>query len=337
MVKFWLMKAENKKILILRFGALGDIVHTTVIAQALKAAYRNCEIVYCVEKRYSEIIENCEYIDKIIPYDQKQRKKLLYNLKFAMMLRKEKFDIIFNLTNALRNNLMSAIANPNKLIVHKKDRNLHVVEDFYKTADKEIEGLTLPNNLVLGVDENVLNEIKTALSKYPKPYFVFSPGGSTDKNRQGRIWNKNYWTELGNELIKMYGGTVFVTGAGDEAEFHQQIVADINNSVMYSGKLNLKEIKCLYKLADLFISGDTGPLHLASALGVNTVGIYGSTDVKNVSPYGKKGFSVYPDESQCRFCWEKKCRFLKDEETYTPCMESIKPEKVLKVIKGILK
>ncbi|MBO7672365.1 glycosyltransferase family 9 protein [bacterium] len=331
------MEVKNKKILILRFGALGDIVHTTVIAQALKKAYPDCEIFYCVEERYSEIIENCEFIDKIIPYDQKQRKKLLYNIKFALTLRKEKFDIIFNLTNVFRNNMIAVIANPKRIIAHKKDRNLHVVQDFYKTASNIIKGLILPKNLILGIDENILINVKNNLSCYPRPYFIFSPGGSTDKNRQGRIWNKDYWVELGNELVKLYGGTVFVTGTKDEAEFHHYIVSNIKNSVMYSGKLSLNELKCLYKLADLFVSGDTGPLHLASAFGVNTIGIYGSTDVKNVSPYGEKGFSVYPDENQCRFCWKKKCKFLKDNETYTPCMESIKPEKVLELIEEVLK
>jgi len=330
------MDAKNKKILILRFGALGDIVHTTAIAQALKQAYPNCEIVYCVENRYAEIVENCEFIDRIIPYDQKQRKKLAYNLKFALCLRKEKFDIVFNLTNAFRNNMISMFASPKKIITHKKDRNLHVVEDFFKTAANEIDELKLPENLVLGVDKNTEDKMKTELSKYPKPYFVFSPGGSTDKNRQGRIWNKDYWVELGNMLVDLYGGTVFITGAPDEADFHHTIASGIKNSVIYSGKLSLKELKCLYKLADLFISGDTGPLHVASAMGINTVGIYGSTDIKNVSPYGEKGFSVYPDENQCRFCWKKKCKFLQDGETYTPCMESIKPERVLKLINDIL-
>ena len=326
------MKANEKKILILRFGALGDIVHTTVIARAIKNKYPDCHLTYCVENCYKEIIQNTFYIDEIIPYDEKLRKNFSYNLNFALNLRRQKFDIIFNLTNALRNILISLIAHPEKIINHKKDRNFHVVENFFETAKKGVDNLELPKNLEVGIGNEILNKIKCKISNYPRPYFVFSPAGSNDKARQGRIWNKDYWIALGNKLVREYGGTVFITGAPDEAEFHKTIAKNIKNSVLYSGKLSISESMCLYSLADLVISGDTGPLHLASALNVKTIGIFGSTDIKNVRPWGEKGFYVCPDDTVCRFCWNKKCKFPTDK--YTPCMESIKPEKVMKLIRN---
>ena len=325
---------NKKKILILRFGALGDVVHATVIARAIKNKYPDYKIYWCIENCYKEIIENTDYIDEIIPYDEKLRKDFSYNLRFVRELRKKNFDIIFNLTNSLRNNLIALAANPKKVINHKKDRNLHVVENFFKTATRGIENLELPQNLEIGLDKGVLNKIKDEISVYPRPYFVFSPAGSNDKARQGRIWNKNYWIKLGNDLINEYGGTIFITGAKNEADFHKTISENIKNSVLYSGQLSIKMSMCLYSLADWVGSGDTGPLHLASAVGAKTIGIFGSTDVKNVKPYGEKGFAVYPDDSQCRFCWQKKCKFLKDGKIYTPCMESIKPEKITELVKN---
>ena len=326
------MNVSGKKILILRFGAMGDIIHTTVIARAIKNKYPDCYIAYCVENRYKEIIQNTQYIDEIIPYDEKLRKKLSYNINFAIDLKQQNFDIIFNLTNALRNNLISIIAHPKKIINHKKERNLHVVENFFETALKGVDNLELPKNLEVGVDNEISNKIKRNVSKYPRPYFVFSPAGSNDKARQGRIWNKDYWIELGNQLIREYGGTVFITGAPNEAEFHKTIAQNIDNSVLYSGELSVSESMCLYSFADLVISGDTGPLHLASALNVKTIGIFGSTDIKNVRPWGEKGYYVCPDDNVCRFCWNKKCKFQTDK--YTLCMESIKPEKIMELIRN---
>ena len=328
------METNKKKILILRFGALGDVVHATVIARAIKNKYPDCFISWCIENRYKEIIENTSYIDEIISYDEKLRKDFSYNMEFVKKLRRQKFDIIFNLTNSLRNNLIAIAANPRKIINHKKDRNLHVVENFFETATQGIENLELPQYLEIGLDNEILNKIREKISAYKHPYFVFSPAGSNDKARQGRIWNKSYWIELGNELVNEYGGTIFITGAPNEAEFHKSISENIKNSVLYSGQLSIKESMCLYNLADIVISGDTGPLHLASAVGVKTIGIFGSTDVKNVEPYGDKGFAVYPNGNQCRFCWQKKCKFLKEGEIYTPCMESIKPEKIMTLIKN---
>ena len=326
------MKAEIKKVLILRFGALGDIVHTTIIAKAIKNKYPDCKITYCTSNIYEEIIKYCKYIDSVIPYDSSERKNIAYNFKFALQLRKQKFDIIFNLTNAIRDKIIAFIANPKTIVMRKKNKKLHVVESFYRAAAKKIHGLELPENLELDVDEKLCEGIKEELSKYKKPYIVFAPAGNNDKSRQGRIWKDEYWAELGNKLSNKYSGTIIITGNVNELKYHENIASKINNSVLLTGKLSLKESLCVYKLADLVVAGDTGSLHAASALGTNTIGIFGSTDIKNVKPYGDRGYYVCPKEDVCRFCWKKKCKFLKKGEIYTPCMLSIKPEDVYSLI-----
>ena len=73
------MEKMAKKILVLRFGALGDLVHTTIIPQAIKAKYPDYEIHYCSEARYVQVLKNNPYIDKIIEFDHK-RKKEFYGL-----------------------------------------------------------------------------------------------------------------------------------------------------------------------------------------------------------------------------------------------------------------
>ena len=326
------MEKMIKKVLVLRFGALGDLVHTTIIPQAIKAKYPDCEIHYCSEARYVQVLKNNPHIDKIIEFDQKRRKEFSYMLEVALQLRHEHYDIIFNLTNAFRNNLMAFIASPKQIFPKVEMGRKHVVEAFFLAAQKAFPELILPKNLVLGVDTASEMKIDAELQKYPRPFVIISPGGETDANRQGRTWCAKSWVELSNIIKTIYGGTIFISGSPDEKLYHSKIAEQIPGAVLYSGSLSIAETMALISKCDIFISGDSGPLHIASGLGVNAIGLFGSTHPKNVKPYGEKGFVVEP-AMRCKYCWEKECKRLKKkQQRHTPCMNSIKPEHVLKLI-----
>ncbi len=331
------MREKKKlKVLILRFGALGDIVHTTIIAQAIKKQYPDYEVHYCVETRYSDILKNNSDIDKIYCYNQMKRKDWFYTINFAFELRKERYNVVFNLTNALRNNLMALIIAPEKIIYHEKSQFNHVVDDFFETAKRAFPDLNKPENLHLEVDKDILIKVNESLNSYPHPWLVVSPGGETDGNRQGRMWAKDSWIEFCKQFLKEFGGTVFINGSSNEKNYHEKILKFLNktNTIMLTGKYSLAQSMCLTKLADLFISGDTGPLHLASALNVKTIGLFGSTDPQNVAPYGKNGYCVSA-KNGCRFCWKKRCDKINDKTVITPCMSSILPKDVISIINKI--
>ena len=127
---------------------------------------------------------------------------------------------------------------------------------------------------------------------------------------------------------------VFVCGSKSEAQNHSAYSV-INNSIIFSGKLNLTESTALYSLCDVFISGDSGPLHIASALGIKTIGLYGSTSPVSCSPYGDNGYCVEPEIS-CKYCGQKVCEKMEQGEKITPCMQSISVEKVLSLVEKII-
>lgn len=325
------MAKSHLKILILRLGALGDIVHTTIMAQAIKAAYPDSEVHYCVEERYFDVVKNHPNVDKVHLYNQKLRKNWFYTLKFSQKLKNEHYDVIFNLTNAMRNNLIAFLAFPKNITFHKKCSDRHVVDDFFETAKKVFPNLIKPKMLNLGYNQQVNSELESELSKYSRPFLVISPGGETDNNRQGRIWGKENWINFCKLFSDKYGGTIFINGSQSEIKYHEEIISLLKNSVLITGQFSIEKSMCLTKQADLFMSGDTGPLHLASGLNVNTVGLFGSTNPKNVKPYGEKGYAIGAN-SNCKFCWLKKCDKKSAEDVITPCMASIKPEQVLNFI-----
>jgi len=326
------MVDKKKKVLIIKLGAIGDVVHTTIIATAIKQSHPDWEVHYLTLEGMTGLLNEHPHIDKLIVWDRAKRKSFRYFVKIALTLFQEHYDIVFNLTNAIRNVMFSILACPRK-IAGKKTYGGLWIEDYFQVAKNLIPELVLPNRLYLGVNELARTEVQDFLKDYPRPYFVISPAGVSDKFRQGRIWDIMKWKKL-TELIKNeFGGTVFVCGAKDERDLHELLHAE--NTVICSGEFSLAKSNALFSCADIMISGDSGPLHVASAHNVNTLALLGSTSPVQIRPYGENGHYISGD-FDCKFCWEKKCKLMKDGEKYTPCMESISPESVVERIKNIL-
>lgn len=318
-----------KKILIIRLGAIGDVVHSTVIQQALKKKHPDTEISFLTSELLYPLLKNDPDLDKVYKFNSKLKDNWFYILKLGLEFRKEKFDAIINLSNSLRNKVLLFLANPKKIISRSKHR-VHATDAFFNSAKEVFDDIEKPTNLKLHLNKDILNEVTAKLEKYKRPFIVISPGGEHDNVRQGRIWPEDSWIELGNKLAEKYLGTIFIIGSKEERAMHEKYTK-IYNSVLFSGELSLEESACLISLADLFISGDSGPLHMASALGVKTLGLMGSTPAAACGPYGTKGYSITSD-TLCIGCGQVKCSKVKEDEKYSLCMKLLKPEAVFKFI-----
>lgn len=318
-----------KKILIIRLGAIGDVVNSTIIAQAIKTAYPQYVIHFITASYICPLLENNPYLGKVIPVDMQRKDNIPYLIQKGLELRKEKYDYIINLTNSLRNSVLIKTAAP-KHLIKRSARRVHAVDAFFNTVGDVFDNLKMPESIKLGVDKKLQARFRQELEGYPKPVVILSPGGDNDKQRQGRIWDDEYWIKLGNMLVEKYNASVLIIGSKTEAPAHKQF-SQIKNSYIYSGKLSLKETAALITLCDLFISGDSGPLHLADAVGAKSIALMGSTHPRSSSPYSKNGVFIGPSIS-CRYCGEKRCKLLGDGEKIAPCMLSIKPEQVMKLI-----
>ena len=321
----------QRKVLIIKHGAIGDIVHTSIIAQAIKEAHPDWKIDFLVGESYVSLLDNHPYIDKVISWKHSQNKTFKGFLKLFIEIFKARYDYIFNPTNSLKTIILSTLTLPKKSIRRKNHGGLWV-EDYFKMAKKAIPEVNMPNRLTLGISDIANEKIEKELEGYKKPFFVIAPGRNIDNIRQGRLWNIQKWNELTELLLNKYNGTVFVLGGKDEKENHKLLEKE--NVVIKSGDYSLSESNAMLSKADLMISGDTGPLHIASAFNVKTLALLGSTSPKQIKPYGENGNYISADFN-CLYCWNKKCKLMEDGKIYTPCMEALSPKKVIEKIEEI--
>jgi lipopolysaccharide heptosyltransferase II len=155
---------------------------------------------------------------------------------------------------------------------------------------------------------------------------VLVPGAS---NGSAKRWPVPYWTKLGDRLERERGLAVVVTGSASERDLAAAVVSGMEAPALnLAGQTNLEELRALLVEATLVISGDTGPLHLASALGRPVVGIFGPTDPVNTGPLAPTAATVRLGLS-CSPCYDlqspAECK-LPDRSV--ACMWGLRPERV---------
>jgi len=320
-----LQKTDITKILILRFGALGDVVHTTGLFRSLKTDNPNLSIHYLTFKEASLLLENDSDLDKvwIIP-----NKSYMCLISFANILKKEGFDLFINLQPSIRTRFFSRFLSAKKTLTYRKDFTLHAVENFLRTVRPLFKGIKPGKSLKLFLSEETKAKAVSLLSGNRKKVgFVME----TNPVRQGRCWPVEHWYSLAESLVKKYDCEIVLTGTAKNIQNANKIGAISEKVNSFCGELDIAESSALLSECSLVISGDTGPLHIATALGVPVIGIYGSSPISRTGPWGENCFTLLSNR-RCVPCNRRKCKYLQKDEFYTPCMKDTAPDQVLDLI-----
>jgi heptosyltransferase-2 len=312
-----------KKILILRFGAIGDVVHSTGLFRGIKRKHPDVSIHYVTFKTPAENIKNDPELDKVWIAEGKSYKQLH---ELAKQLREERFDAFLNLQPGIRTRIFSLMSCIPKTITYRKTFKLHAVENFWLPGKVLFPDIELDGRLYLHIDPLVKEKVTTILDKKGL-VIAFNMGVSA--TRQGRRWSQDYWSELAKGFFDRHKGCkIVLTGSSEDAEFSEVLLGISPDVISFCGKLSVEENTALLSLCNLVISGDTGPLHIATAVGTPAIGLYGAAPISRTGPYGENCTALKSDRA-CAPCNRRKCKYIKENEVYTPCMLDISPDMVL--------
>ncbi len=298
--------------LILRLGAMGDILHALPAVTALRAKHPEWFIGWAVEPQWRGLLaaEGAEahgsampIADQlhIVPAKEWARHPLsartIEQIRSARQeLRSARYDVCVDLQGAVRSAVFGKWANPRRLIGEDKPREwaarylfdehiptkgIHVIEQAVEVANA-VAREELPVMLPwLPLGESAARHCDAQLAPLGnKPFVILNPGAG---------WGAKRWpTERFGEVARMFAesgyGVVINAGPGEETLASELNAASGNIALALSP--NLDELIALTRRSSLVIAGDTGPLHLASALGKPVVGIFGPTDPARNGPFG---------------------------------------------------
>ena len=329
------MQEKNvRKVLFLRIGAIGDIIHTLNAPRALKEIYPEVEIYYLANIS-AEFLTGVPYIDKPLVLPSMKHMKIFSKSmrETAKMIKAENFDMVINLQPSIKTRLLMRLAGIKKVYNYRKNKH-HAVMNYWETVKRAFPKISLAKDLKYSLKQQYLETIKPQIENLKKPLIIFNAGHVFAK-RQGRTYPIEKWIELGNLIQNKYDGTIVITGVKADAEVLKPL-ENIKNSISFVDKLSLQENSALISFSDLLISGDSGPLHIAASLGVKAIGLFGSMPISRTGPYGENCHTILSPK-KCSPCNHIKCKYLKKtKELYAPCMKEIEPLEIFKKVEEIL-
>lgn len=327
-------KDEIKKILIIRLGAIGDVVHTSNVYRSIKKWYPSIEIHYLTMINQNMLAyDDC--ISKVWKITLDQLKPFSKSSKeLAKELRNEKYDVVINLQPSVKTRLIAYLAGIKKQVNYHKKGKLHAVQNYWQTAKRVFHDIEELPDLELNLNPEICRNVEAQVSEFKKPLVILN-AGHVFARRQGRTYPITKWTELGNRIQEKYDGTILITGVKEDEEILKPLEC-IKNSVSFVSKQTLEENCALIKASDLLISGDSGPLHIATALGTKVIGLYGSMPTTRTGPYGENHCAIV-SKKPCVPCNRRKCRYLNfPKELYSPCMCEITVDEIFEKVAEIL-
>jgi lipopolysaccharide heptosyltransferase II len=321
-----------QKILVINLAFLGDVILSTPVVRALKRVYPMADIHMLVTPATREIAEGNPYCDKVIVYDKRGKDQNLIALwRLISHLRQEKYDLAVSMNFALRGALVAWAAGA-RLRLGYDAQHAAMFLTHIARADRSVPQAEAANHLALlkplgiidnditleyRVDQAATEAVVGKLTRTPgRPLVVICPYGRHPLNS---------WTQEGYiALLRRLAQVADCFLIGGQAE--KPALDDLNSTAdsvatVLAGVLSISQLAALLKLADLVITVDTGPLHIAAAVGTPVLGIFGRSDYRIWGPHGPYD-RVLCKEPACWPCYRREC-------DHHSCMKQIGPDEVI--------
>jgi len=340
---------DFKRILIVRTDRIGDVLLSTPVIKALRDKYPSAYIAMMVSRYAKDIVEGNPYLDKVVILDKElEHKGWLRSAKFIQELKKNRFDLSLILHPTNRVHLITFLSGIPKRVGY--DRKLgFLLTDRVKHTKQFGEKHELEYNLdllrYLGIearDKNLFMPIKKESEEWVGELFAQEGISDTDKllaihpaaSCPSKIWPAQRFAEVAGKLAQKYGFKVLVVAGPKDLTLADNLVKHMRSSpINLAGKTSVTQLASLLKRCRLFISNDSGPVHIASAVGTPVISIFGRKQAglspKRWGPLGKKD-KVLHKESGCIECLAHNCK------KEFACLKAITVEDVVAAADAIL-
>ena len=331
------------RVLIVKTSSLGDIIHTLPALTDACKYIPNISFDWVVEESFQDLPRLHPAVKNIIPFAFRRIRKNFFKpenrkalAKFFTQLRAEKYDLIIDAQGLMKSAWIGAIARgPVYGLDWKSAREPlasvfyghHLQVNFHQHAIVRMRaifakalGYSLPTDTPVALDSK---NFANALDKN-HPYFVCLHGTSWENKR----WPLTYWQALIRELhAKNYAVLI---PWGNEEEHEQAILMQQSlPNVRVLPKQTIPELVTVLTHAKGVIAVDTGLGHLAAALGIPCVSLYGPTNPSFTGTVGENQFHLIPD-FPCAPCMQRQCHYQgEDRGVFPPCFSTIPPAIVL--------
>ncbi len=324
------------RILIIKPGAVGDLLQMTPVVRALGRTYPDARITVLVGHASSVgLLRHHPQVAEVLLFDrQVAHRSLAARLSFLRGLRRRGFDLVLNFqrSNLLTWLFIAAVLPRRVLVYHKsRDRAVHAVENYLETlAPLGIRELDHSLEFHPGEEaERTAGELFRKHGLDRGPVVALNPGATHAVNR----WPVERFAELADLLQERRAARAVIVGGPDDVRLAELIREHSRtHPLSLAGATSLPELGAVLRRSSLLVSGDTGPLHMATAVGRPVVALFGAADPGRTGPAGSGHRVLRAAGLPCVPCRSRQCKHTVPLE----CMWRITADQVFQEVSDLL-
>jgi 3-deoxy-D-manno-octulosonic-acid transferase/heptosyltransferase-1 len=345
------------KILIVKLSAIGDVIHTLPALTALRRHYPNAQIDWLVEEAAADLVRGHGALNRVLVWRRREFVELVRSgevssavkrfLNLLLALRDTRYDLIIDFQALLKSSLWIFLARGRRKtgfgpgMEHAENSHLFLNEQIPAVSMEMhaldrglrlLQALGIPPaqvryDLPIGADdartaERLLVEGGVRLDQ---PFVAVNPVAKWPT----KLWAAERFRELAERLLAR-GFQVVFTGSRVDRPVIDEMAEPLGSSVTrLEGRTTLKVLAAVYRSATVVVSTDTGPMHLAAAVGTPVVALFGPTAPWRTGPYGE-GHVVLRAGVICSPCFSRSCKTAECEPM--ACMNRITVEQVVEAV-----
>jgi len=333
-----------KKILVILFWGIGSNVNSLPAIKVLKSKFPKSKITVLAPLKNKELFYGADYIDKMIYIDIG-----IWRLIKTIFRVRGRFDLVIDMEHWMNiSAIISFFAAKRRIGFYNTTRSILYNEKV--KFDRESHAVV--NNLKLlkplGIDAKVNELVKLGYSDADKGYadgflktkgigrkdFVVGVCPGSGATVMQRRWLSKRFAEAADRLIELYKAKIIFVGSNDEKKLIKSIIGMMKYNAVDASGSSLGKLIALVDNFDLMISNDTGPMHIAAAQGVKTIGLFGPETPVIFGPYGKKNIGLFKGV-KCSPCIKVYKGGYRDCDDNI-CMKAISVDDVLGAVRKIV-
>ncbi|MCP9472213.1 MAG: glycosyltransferase family 9 protein [Nitrospira sp.] len=335
---------SRARILLIKPSSLGDIIHAMPVASAIKTAWPEAHLTWVVKRRWADLVERIEGVDRVWAVDETVRSWI----EQARRLRAERFHLAIDLQGLFRSGALAWFSGAPARIGFANAREgspwfytarvpvptpeMHAVDRYLLVAQSlGIRSLGTPRFSFIAFDRD-LEIIRDVCAReglmIDRPWIAVNVSARWPTKR----WLLDSFAEVVDRLQgEGLGPVVVIGGTGDRSDAEHLRAAARSPFIDFTGKIPLGCLPAFLSKAALLITNDSGPMHIAAAVGVRVITLFGPTSEARTGPYGA-GHLVLTKPVPCRPCFSRVCR----HEPELECLRRIEPGEVVEAVRRVI-
>jgi len=335
------LKTGKKKILIIKLWALGDSVISLPMIHCLKKNFPDSKIDVLAHKKNIEVYYANKDINETIEFNLRSVMGLLR--KYDLCIDTENYLNISSLISWWSGKYRVGYSHGIRHLLYSKTSKLNLTNHMVQNFLDMIRAIGVNCDAEKLVRLETTKEEKSAVShflkenKISKKDLVVGITSGVSETARARIWPVERMAKLADKIIEKYNVKVILIDSPSNKDIVDKIAALMKNKpIIAMGNLKIRQVFSLIERCDFFISNDTGPMHIAAAQGVKTIGIFGPNTPKLWGPYGKGNVAIY-HPPKCSPCTDHTTGKLPEcfNKNYQECVKNVGVNEVFNAFEKI--